>query len=303
MVMALERKSALLALEEALKVTPDKNSEAEGKLTESEEYDYSRKHAAFREIAKEETDRIVRYVGTIISDALASRTAKDSEEIVPFNICSIGCGDGERDRSILQNISVPVSYVGIDINTKSCTEARVALGELPSVEATIINEDFMQMDLTSLPQFDLVLMIHAHYYIKDLKTMFGRMHQLARGDANVVIISMNFTPLQNLSKLFFEKEWKFSLRHSEDLLQVLDEMGVNHKTESLPNGMLYMDRCFKEGFSSDFAKDVMDFFSHTNLKNYPKEIADLSIQYVRACCQATQDSSYVIDFSNDAIII
>ena len=301
--MEYELESTLYTLEKILKeVTPGQN--LEGGFPESDDDDYTEKFAAFCEIAKEQIAEKDCYVSNILEKALEYHIAKFSGDTVPFNICSIGCGAGEPDRIMLQNVSDPVNYVGIEINEKSSHMAKATLKDLPRAQVTIINEDFMQMDLTSLPQFDLVLMIHVHYYIKDLKTMFGRLHQLAKENAKIVIISENLTAKQRLVRIFFEKELKFPFRDSQDLLQVLDEMGVSYTSEALPNkGVWHLDRCFKEDFSSQFSKNVLDFMCQAALKNYPQEVRDMCVKYLRTCCRKTPDGGLVLDYSASAIVL
>ena len=56
--MDLEKK-----LDEAI---PTRNMKEKEGLPESEEFDYTRKHAAYREIAKDETDSIVRFISNCL---------------------------------------------------------------------------------------------------------------------------------------------------------------------------------------------------------------------------------------------
>ena len=300
--MEYELESILLTLENILKeVKPRKNLE-EG-LPQCDEYDYTENYAAYCKIAREEIAEKDSYVSNILDKALESHIAKYSDA-TPFNICSIGCGAGEADRIMLQNVSVPVNYVGIEINEKSSHMAKATLKDLPLTQVTIINEDFMQMDLDSLSQFDLVLMVHVHYYIKDLKIMFGRLQKVAKENAKIVIISLNLTAKQKIWGVFFEKEWKFPCRYAQDLLQVLDEIGVRYSSEDLPNkGVWHLDRCFKEDFSSQFSKNVLDFIYQTALKNYPQEVINLCVKYLHACCRKTPESDLVFDYSINAIIL
>ena len=84
---------------------------------------------------------------------------------------------GVRDcgilREALKTISdaVAFQFVGIDIDETSCRNAELAFKELPSAETTILNKDIRKVDTDTLPKFDLVYMIHAHYYIKDFKSL------------------------------------------------------------------------------------------------------------------------------------
>ena len=92
-----------------------------------------------------------------------------------FRIFSIGCGDGTFDIKILQTITerfpdVKVSYTGMDIDKKSCEQARELLGAVKNVEVEIVVEDYQEIDSSkfNIPPCDLVLAIHVFYYMRDI---------------------------------------------------------------------------------------------------------------------------------------
>ena len=89
-----------------------------------------------------------------------------------FRIFSIGCGNGTFDIKMLQTITerfpdVKVSYTGMDIDKKSCEQARELLGAVKNVEVEIIAQDFQEVDF-NIPPCDLVLAIHVFYYMRDI---------------------------------------------------------------------------------------------------------------------------------------
>jgi ubiquinone/menaquinone biosynthesis C-methylase UbiE len=65
---------------------------------------------------------------------------------------------------------VKVSYIGMDIDEKSCEQARELLGSVKNVEVEIIVEDYQEIDPSkfNIPPCDLVLAIHVFYYMKDI---------------------------------------------------------------------------------------------------------------------------------------
>ena len=279
---------------------------AEGEIVDP---DYNRLHKAFRVIAKEQSDLNVRYISNRVSAAWKSYL-KDQPVGDPFRVCSVGCGDGERDCAILgealKTISnaVAFQFVGIDIDETSCRNAELAFKELPSIDTTILNKDILQVDPNTLPKFDLVYMNHVHYYIKDFKSLVRIVKELAKGETrSVLIVSGNCTPQRSLTKLFFEKEYNVSCRLSEDLLSELDEMGVKYQAECLKKGVFNLSRCFTEGFSSSFSKDVLDFLTQTRLTRYPEEVTKVVVEYIQAICRKSPDKGFVCDSCDTAITL
>ena len=271
--------------------------------------DYNRLHKAFRVIAKEQSDLTVRYISNRVSSALKSYL-KDQPVGDPFRVCSVGCGDGERDcdilREALKTISdaVALQFVGIDIDETTCRNAELAFKELPSIDTTILNKDILQVDPNTLPKFDLVYMNHVHYYFEDFKSLVRIVKELAKGETgSVLIVSGNCTPQRSLTKLFFEKEYNVSCRLSEDLLSELDEMGVKYQAECLMKGVFNLSRCFTEGFSSSFSKDVLDFLTQTRLTRYPEEVTKVVVEYIQAICRKSPDKGFVCDSCDTAITL
>ena len=271
--------------------------------------DYNRLHKAFRVIAKEQSDLTVRYISNRVSSALKSYL-KDQPVGDPFRVCSVGCGDGERDcdilREALKTISdaVALQFVGIDIDETTCRNAELAFKELPSIDTTILNKDILQVDPNTLPKFDLVYMNHVHYYFEDFKSLVRIVKELAKGETgSVLIVSGNCTPQRSLTKLFFEKEYNVSCRLSEDLLSELDEMGVKYQAECLMKGVFNLSCCFTEGFSSSFSKDVLDFLTQTRLTRYPEEVTKVVVEYIQAICRKSPDKGFVCDSCDTAITL
>ena len=278
----------------------------EGEIVES---DYNQLHKAFRVIAREQNDFSIQYISKRINVALKSHL-KDQPVGDPFRVCSVGCGDGKRDcgilREALKTISNTVAFhfVGIDIDETSSRNAELAFKELSSINTTILNKDILKVDSVTLPKFDLVYLNYVHYYIKDLKSLVKMLKQLAKGETGIVlIVSGNRTPLRNLTKLFFEKEYNFPYRLSEDLLIGLDEMGVKYQAEALQDGVFNLDCCFTEGFSSNFSRDVLDFLTRTHLRRYPEEVTKAVVEYIQAISRKSPDKGYVCDFCDTAITL
>lgn len=111
----------------------------------------------------------------------------------PFRILSIGCGDGTFDAKILQAMiskypDVKIHYTGIDIDKDVCDKATKELGTLVKanreVDIKMLVMDFEDIDSVKdeLSPYDLVLAVHAFYYMKDLRKAITDARALAKAD-------------------------------------------------------------------------------------------------------------------------
>ena len=117
---------------------------------------YSDTLDAFCEIAIKSSEGYCEYLTEKVIKALNRKP----EEVL--NICSIGCGTGDVDFDILSKVKevcprAAINFVGIEVDAILCSKAKKKLSKL-SYETTVMNQDFMQIDATTLPKFDLILM-------------------------------------------------------------------------------------------------------------------------------------------------
>ena len=174
------------------------------KLTE-DDIAYTASHRVYREITRSTVDGYCIYLSNKICRALENG-APDEE----LNVCSVGCGDGHVDFKILSKVSErfphrKVNFVGIDKNEKSCIEAEKKLSSLPhNINTTIINEGFLEVDQCTLPKFDLVQMVHVHYYfVDDLERLFSKALDLVKPrSGRIEVIVTKSTPLWRLIEPF-----------------------------------------------------------------------------------------------------
>ena len=210
-----------------------------------------------------------------------SRLEKGSRE--PLRICSVGCADGAMDKVPLTEVSgkypdVLIEYVGIEINPESCSRAKKNLSGLP-YNVTIVNKDFMDIDVESIQKFDLVLLSHVIYYFKELKPLFDKLSTICKEDGEIEVIVGRGIPQWAMATLFFKKEQKFPHRFSPAVMKELDEMGLTYSSVILP-GQANLSSCVKDQFQSQFNKNVLDFMCQTKLDNYPPQVRKLCVDYI-----------------------
>ena len=248
------------------------------KLSEDEAYTAS--HRVYREITRSTVEGYCIYLSDKICRALENG-APDEE----LNVCSVGCGDGEADFKILSKVSERfpqrrVNFVGIDINKASCIEAEKKLSSLPyNINTTIVNEGILEADQRKLPKFDLVQMVHVHYYFVDnFERLFSKALDLVKPKSGrIEVIVTKSTPLWRLREPFNS----FTC-FAHQLIKELEKIGLKFTTHDLP-GVADFSHCIAEDFRSQYARSALDFFSHQNLSTYPPEVTALCVKYIRSC--------------------
>ena len=240
---------------------------------------YDESLLVFRQITSR--DNYCSYLASKICRRLKDRSSglADGE----LNICSIGCGDGEADYKVLSKVSevlpnAVVDYFGIDINSTSCAQTEVKLANLP-YKSIVINQGIEDVDPESLPKFDMVIVAHVHYYVKDRKILFDKALELTKaGTGEVEVITANHTdPIWLLCDALGHPQCT-----SDTLIKEFEEMGLQFTTENLP-GVADFSRCVAENFCSNFAELGVSFFCQTDFCSYPPDVRSLSIRYIKSC--------------------
>ncbi len=123
----------------------------------------------------------------LLAESQATTSAAD-----PFRILSIGCGDGTFDAKIIQAMirkypDVKIQYTGIDIDKEVCDRAKQELGTSRAsheMEIKMFAMDFEDIDSikTEIPPCDLILAVHAFYYMKDLRKALSDAQALTKAD-------------------------------------------------------------------------------------------------------------------------
>ena len=203
-----------------------------------------------------------------------------------LKVLSVGCGDGVTDNMILTKVlaSCPtalISYTGLDINPQFCAESEERLQHLP-VTKNVICESFETVDASKLETYDFIYLVHVHYYFQQLKSAFSKIKQLLNSEGNCVVIAAPALNLQiNLLVQFWRHEGKDYFRTMDDAVKVLEDIGIPYQLRDITT-KLDLSRCFKDGWSSNFSRVVLDFICGTNLTRYPDNISKLCIAYLTA---------------------
>ena len=223
------------------------------------------------------------------SDVVSHHLLKALESHSPgreLKVLSVGCGDGVTDNMILTKVlaSCPtalISYTGLDINPQFCAESEERLQHLP-VAKTVICENFETVDASKLETYDFIYLVHVHYYFQQLKSAFAKIKQLLNSEGRCVVIAAPTLNLQiNLLAQFWRHEGKYYFKTMDDAVKVLEDIGIPYQLRDITTE-LDLSSCFKDGWSSNFSRFVLDFICGTNLTRYPDNISKLCIAYLTA---------------------
>ena len=266
---------SLKELETALLKTPV--------LTLSEEHaedpNYAQQFKAFREMTDEANIQ-----SDIVSHHLLAALETHSLDR-ELKVLSVGCGDGIQDNMILTKVlaSCPtarIGYTGLDINPQFCTEAEERLQYLP-IAKTFICENFETLDASKLETFDFIYLVHVHYYFQQLQPAFRKVRQLLSSKGRCVAIASLRNLRTNLITQFWRHEDRHDLWTMNDAVKVLKDIGISYKLQDFCT-KLDLSSCFKDGWSSNISRFVLDFICGTNLNRYPDNISKLCIAYLAA---------------------
>ena len=202
-----------------------------------------------------------------------------------LKVLSVGCGDGLQDNLIITKTlascpTAQISYTGLDINPQFCTKSEERLQHLP-IAKNFICESFETLDASKLETFDVIYLVHVHYYFQQLQPAFCKVQQLLSSKGRCVAIASLRNLRTNLITQFWRHEDRHDLWTMNDAVKVLKDIGISYQLQDFCT-KLDLSSCFKDGWSSNISRFVLDFICGTNLNRYPDNISKLCIAYLAA---------------------
>ena len=219
----------------------------------------------------------------IQSDIVSHHLLNALEAHIPdkeLKVLSVGCGDGLLDNMILTKVlascpTAQISYTGIDINPHFCTESEERLQYLP-VAKSFICESFETLDASKLETFDFIYLVHVHNYFQQLQPAFRKVRQLLSSKGRCVVIASPPNLQTNLATRFWTHEGKYDFKTMSDAVKVLEDISIPYQLQDFCT-KVDLSNCFKDGWSSNISRFVLDFICGTNLNRYPDNISKLCI--------------------------
>ena len=266
---------SLKQLETALLNTPVPTLEQ----CHAEDPNYAQQYKAFRTIIDQ---------ANIQSDVLSGHLLGLLEAHSPskeLKVLSVGCGDGFLDNMILSKVlasspTATINYTGLDINPQFCTESEERLQHLP-IAKKFICENFDKWDVDKLETYDFIQVVHVHYYFQQLQSAFLKMRQLLSNKGRCVVLGAQSGPVIQLIAQFWKHEGKQDFWTMNYVVEALEEMRIPYQLQDV-YAEIDLSSCFKDNWTSNISRFVLDFLCGTKMSEYPDNITKLCIAYLAA---------------------
>jgi len=179
----------------------------------------------------------------------------------PESVLSIGCGSGILDVPLARRLSArgPLRYVGLDPNPSHCRIFRREL-RAHGVEGDAIASDFETHETPA--RFDLVLMVHTHYYLRDVPRELARAAALLRPNGRLVLAAAPREALNRLAQLFWPDRPEAELWFSEELEALFERAGVEAPAHRI-EGRLDVTPCFR---GTELGVAIRDFVAQVDTR-------------------------------------
>lgn len=223
-----------------------------------------------------------------------------------FQLCSIGCGDGEFDKRVLTKLTkafpnVDLQYVGVDVNELSCQTARETLKPIQGVKVEVTQCDLQQLGPGDLKPCDLIIMVHVLYYVEAIQPVLSYTLKLLKPAGCLIIVNAHRYPLSELYDRFWLHEHKKPLWFSDSILNVLEKMAITYHVE-VSQGPCDVSHCFKRGFEHPSDHYFLDHITHTKMRKHSPTVVQTCIDYLSSIAEGKPEK-YILTEVSDVIFI
>ena len=264
----------------------------------AEDPNYAQQFQTFRGMT-DEADIQSDVVSGHLLDALEAHSSERE-----LRVLSVGCGDGILDNMILTKVlaSCPtanISYTGLDINPHLCTETKERLQPLP-ITKNFICENFDRLDASELETFDFIYLVHVQYYFQQLQPAFCKVRRLLSSEGRCVVIASPLNLQNSLSTRFWRHDGRHDFWTMNYGVKALEDIGIPYQLQDL-YAELDLSSCFKDGWSSNFSKFVLDFICGTKMDRYPDSIPKMCISYLATATSGGPDR-FILPLHHQAVL-
>lgn len=189
----------------------------------------------------------------------------------PVSFLSIGAGTGIFDVPILQQLlrrNLQVRYEGIDPNHDVLSLLEESLRPLASgnLKTRIIPRGFESY--VSQGKFNFILLVHTHYFFRDLRSNLQQAWDLLEDGGNIVLYSALDVFLSEFFKVTFQTNFGHPPWLSHQVQEALKALNIPFRRESI-DATLDVSGCFCGDQKA--VDDLLSFIVHADASQTPEK--------------------------------
>ena len=239
--------------------------------------DYTLQHKQMQKACTKNRENNINHVVEQASKMIAANKSST------FCLGSIGCGDGSFDKEVLTQLleeypNLDLHYIGVDVNEMSCQIAREQLSPLKGVRFEVLAKDFQHVSPADIEPCDLLIAVHALYYVSSLKTVLSCALKVIKRSGCLMIFNAHLDPLNEIAYRFWLQEHKRPLWYTHDIKNVLEEMDITYHLQA-SSGPIDISHLIRSDFQIPSDLSLLNFLAHAKLDRYPPVVAQKSIEY------------------------
>jgi SAM-dependent methyltransferase len=212
------------------------------------------------------------------------------------SIWSVGCGSGILDAPILSAwAGRGHRYLGLEPNALQCDALREALDGV-DVEAEVVASTLE--DFRGEGRFDLVWLVHTHYYFRDVPEGLAQVARRLTPDGKLVLVAAPLEALNRLAGLFWQAEAE-ELWFSEAVRSHLEARGVDHVAHRI-DGRLDVTACLDGRSEGDAIRDFVVQAETTRMSPLLRSKIDGAL---RAMSRVESDGRITVPHPADVFVI
>ena len=219
-----------------------------------------------------------------------------------FRVCSIGCEDGSLDRLILDGIKeLNVEYVGLDNDEQMVDMALEELRDIsPNINITTMEVDYEDnnaLEQLHLEKFDVIWMVNCTYYATSLNSLLQGGFSLLKPSGIMLIVSSSKESVEELVTRFWFHQRQDQLKTTESVVFTLHQLGIPYRIKREPI-TLNLTEQLNEDFQSDESKLVLDHLVFCRLTDYPPQVRELAVKFLKSIAEINKTSSKIVSMSD-----
>lgn len=208
------------------------------------------------------------------------------------SVLSVGCGSGILDAPLAERLSHGrrLRYVGVEPNPIQSAAFEAQLLQLP-VDGQVVTATFEAYAARDVVEhFDLVLLIHTHYYLRDVPDGLARAAALLQPGGKLLVAAAPRGALNVLAEAFWPAPADDGLWFSEQLSAHLEQRGVAAPSRRI-EGRLNVTPCFE---GTPLGDAIRDFVVQADTRAMPIEVRNAIDEALRGMAREEANGRWTV---------